>query len=220
MYMDTSAEPPTHAVDSAGSLCLYLYSVLCSAPLHLCNFRPSARLQIAGPNGKISRPAGPAPPVHPAPSRRQNLHATNSPPQRYNTTNLSTFCSTSNSLRVHYSTYPFALPLCLAWPHLALPIPCSATPSALHPLTASPLAGPPGMEASPAPRSPPFTKVDLVERPFPFGPSPLSHALLCQIRASMEYTRHCAVDLLRIAAVLRVSACPAIIIASSQKVPM
>ncbi|KAK4073604.1 hypothetical protein Trihar35433_3078 [Trichoderma harzianum] len=123
-----------------------------------------------------------------------------------------------------YSTYPFALPLCLAYAHLALPIPCSATPSALplHPLTASPLAGPPGMEASPAPRSPPspFTKVDLVERPFPFGPSPLSHALLCQIRASMEYTRHCVVDLLRIAAVLRVSACPAIIIASSQKAPM
>ncbi|KAM6477272.1 hypothetical protein HDV62DRAFT_207186 [Trichoderma sp. SZMC 28011] len=119
-----------------------------------------------------------------------------------------------------YSTYPFALPLCLACLTLPCPSHAAPLPLPLHPLTASPLAGPPGMEASPAPRSPPFTKVDLVERPFPFGPSPLSHALLCQIRASMEYTRHCVVDLLRIAAALRVSACPAIIIASRQKAPM
>lgn len=130
-------------INSAGSLYLYMYSVLCSAPLHLCNFRPSARLQIAGPNGKISRPAGPASPVHPAPSRRQNLHATNTPPQRYNTTNLSTFCSTSNSLRVQHLSFCVASLSCLASPCLAHPMQRHSLYEYSPPANGFPLGWPP-----------------------------------------------------------------------------
>lgn len=141
MYMDTSAEPP---------ICVSIPQVPCTCTCTPCSAPRRCISAISGhqhaskspdPMAKFPGQLGQPPLSIPRlvavkTSTLPTLHRNVTTPQ---TSRLSAQLPTV----YEYSTYPFALPLCLAWPHLALPIPCSATPSASPPANGFPLGWPP-----------------------------------------------------------------------------